>query len=71
MPLPILSLAALLTLAACSSPAPVSMRNPVTGEVRQCTATPNAFVFQLAPTAEDALRQCVFAYQAAGWQRAD
>jgi len=47
------------------------MRNPVTGEVRQCTATPNAFVFQLAPTAEDALRQCVFAYQAAGWQRAD
>src|SRR3954452_3624114 len=61
----------LFNLAGCTQPEPIVLRNPVTGEVRQCRATVSAFVFPIAATAETspAVRQCVTAYEAAGWWR--
>ena len=66
-----LGLAVLFNVAGCTQPEPIVLRNPVTGELRQCRATPNAFVFQMAVTTEvsPAVRQCVTAYEAAGWWR--
>jgi len=66
-----LGLAVLFNLAGCTQPEPIVLRNPVTGEVRQCRATVSAFVFPIAATAytSPAVRQCVMAYEAAGWWR--
>jgi len=66
-----LGLAVLFSLAGCTQPEPIVLRNPVTGELRQCRVIPNAFVFQMAATAEasPAVRQCVRAYEAVGWWR--
>src|SRR4051794_3397341 len=66
-----LGLVVLFSLAGCTQPEPIVLRNPVTGELRQCRATVSAFVFPIAATADTspAVRQCVMAYEAAGWWR--
>jgi hypothetical protein len=54
-----------LTLAACAGPSVVVMRNPRTGEVRQC-GNPTG-ISMIADTY--AAKGCADGYQAAGWER--
>lgn len=64
-------LAALIALAGCMQSEFIVMRNPATGEIKDCKTNSGASFFPIAQTAMDnsATRSCAAGYQAAGWQR--
>ena len=65
------SLIVLLSLSGCVQSEFVVLRNPITGEVKECRATSGASLTPLIQTAIDnsATRSCAAGYQAAGYTR--
>ena len=49
----------------------IVLRNPETGEIKECSTNSGASPFPIIQTAMDnsAARSCAAGYQAAGWQR--
>jgi hypothetical protein len=58
-------------LAACAQAEVIVLRNPATGEIRECSRTSGASFFPIAQTMMDnsAARSCAAGYQAAGFGR--
>lgn len=61
----------LLALGACTPASVVVLKNPSTGEVKECSRNSGASFFPIIQTAIDnsAVEDCAKGYTAAGWQR--
>ena len=59
------------TLASCVQSEDVVLKNPTTGEIKECTRNSGASFFPIAQTMMDnsAARSCAAGYEAAGWKR--
>lgn len=64
-------LCAMTSLCACVQSEFIVLKNPATGEVKECKTNSGASFFPIAQTMMDntATRSCATGYQAAGWQR--
>lgn len=58
-------------LAACVQSEDIVLKNPTTGEVRECKTNSGPSFFPIAQTMIDnsSARSCAAGFQAAGWQR--
>jgi PBP1b-binding outer membrane lipoprotein LpoB len=60
-----------LALAGCVQSEDIVMKNPATGEIRECKTNSGPSFFPIAQTMIDnsSARNCAAGYEAAGWQR--
>jgi hypothetical protein len=66
-----LAFAVLATLMGCVQSEVIVLKNPATGEIKECSKNSGSSFFPIAQTMADntAARSCAAGYQAAGFQR--
>ncbi len=65
------ALACVLALSGCVQSEDIVLKNPQTGEIKECSKNSGPSFYPIAQTMADnsAARACARGYEAAGWQR--